>query len=514
MPENPLLRDPGFLEFLFPASTPWEIGLAVLAVIGVARSARTRDPLLLAFFVGAVVALAAFWRFTDGGPFFSMRVLPFWFIAKWVFAALGFAWLVTVGAARVRQRTAGDSDPRLAPVAWLALATVVIGFTWGWFGTTKAPTTSEPGSANILGFEVPVTSSAALRPVLAGFAARPDYPQLQSVQNLLREVAQKNGCGTLMWDAGDPAQEGGPIFGDAQVFWQSAIWTEGCIPAADGVLVDSSMTAPAMGMTKSMVSTTVERLLPGRPQFELDIAGEGAKRMQAMGIRYYLTHGGQPATDAATSKLLTLIARAGTWEIWEVNKGVPVASLANLPAVFEPTLSDSDWESLSTRYFTTPSFTTVPITQSGSSSWPKASLTALPQQTGTEPAGVFDIRLNDGRVTFSVQKVGKPVVVRLSAFPGWSVVGAEGPYRATANYMVVVPTSTTVTLTKGRTTIDWIAIISALLGLGLAVGVVVFRVLQSRGGAPEGHELEDADVDSDTLAGVLAASEDTSAEQV
>ena len=105
-------------------------------------------------------------------------------------------------------------------------------------------------------------------------------------------------------------------------------------------------------MTKSLVSQSVEPLLPERPTFTLDIA-LGAKRMQAMGVRYYLTQGGQPAADAAQTPLLALVAQAGPWQVWQVDKGVPAASLAALPAVFTPRLADSDWESVTNAYFTT-----------------------------------------------------------------------------------------------------------------------------------------------------------------
>ena len=111
------------------------------------------------------------------------------------------------------------------------------------------------------------------------------------------------------------------MLGDSQVFWQVPIWTDGCITSADNVRVDSSMTAPAMQMTKTLVSQSVETLLPGRPNFELNIAG-GVTRMRALGIRYYLTRGEQPAADAAKSKALTLVAQGGPWEMWEVDKSV------------------------------------------------------------------------------------------------------------------------------------------------------------------------------------------------
>jgi hypothetical protein len=63
-----------------------------------------------------------------------------------------------------------------------------------------------------------------------------------------------------------------------------------------------------------------------------------------------------------------------------------------------------------------------------------------------------------------------PVIVRESYYPNWRVRGADGPYRVTPNFMVVVPTSRTVTLTYGRSPAEWVGILLTLVGLaGLVV---------------------------------------------
>jgi hypothetical protein len=221
--------------------------------------------------------------------------------------------------------------------------------------------------------------------------------------------------------------------------------------------------------------------------------------MQSAGIRYYLTHGGQPETDAAKNPLLTKVATAGPWNVWQVQKGVVAASLTALPAVFEPALADGDWEGVSNAYFGTSTFDKFPLAQSGPDSWPRASLSQLPQPTTITAAGVTNIRTGTDRIEFDVAKVGLPVIVRASAFPGWTVEGAEGPYRATSNYLVVIPTSTTVTLVKGRTWLDWLAIVLALSGLGIIAALVVYRVLDRRSEPSTGDDEEPLIWDEDPL---------------
>ena len=503
MPVVGLVRDPeiSLQTWLLPASTPWEIGVSVLALAGAVWAVRTRAWLLITFGVLSLVALAAFWRFAEGGPFYSIRLLPFWSFGRWMLAVAGFAWVISVVVARVRTDREAGPDIRIAPVVWLVGSVLIIGTTWGWWGASTAATSTTDGQASVLGLQTTVTKqSAGLRAVLGGFAARSDYPELQAVQQLVKDVGAQRGCGTLMWDGGDPTAPEAPVLGDPQVFWQAAIWTEGCITSADGVLVDSSMTAASMQMTKQLVSESGENLLPNRPTFGYDLAGGGAQRMQEQGIRYFLTRGGTPALDASATKLLTLVAKAGPWEMWEVQKGVAAASLTALPSVFDPRLSDGDWGGVSDLYFGASNSGAVPLVQDGPSTWPTISLQKLPPVTPSNPAGVTDVTVTDHQVAFTVARTGLPVIVRVSAYPGWTVTGADSIHRASPNYMVVVPTEGRVVLNKGRTTIDWIAIVLGFSGLGLMVGMLVFRRLETIGVAADARaypDLEDEDEDAD-----------------
>ena len=63
--------------------------------------------------------------------------------------------------------------------------------------------------------------------------------------------------------------------------------------------------------------------------------------------------------------------------------------------------------------------------------------TVLPSETIT-PATVSDIVTDEFSISFEVDEIGKPVLVRTSYFPNWEATGAEGPYRVSPNLMVVV----------------------------------------------------------------------------
>jgi hypothetical protein len=83
---------------------------------------------------------------------------------------------------------------------------------------------------------------------------------------------------------------------------------------------------------------------------------------------------------------------------------------------------------------------------------------------------VSHIHTGDESISFDVDKVGSPVLVKASYFPNWQASGAQGPWRVAPNLMVVVPTSKHVELGYHSTPIEWLGWALSLLGL---VGLVL-----------------------------------------
>jgi hypothetical protein len=86
-----------------------------------------------------------------------------------------------------------------------------------------------------------------------------------------------------------------------------------------------------------------------------------------------------------------------------------------------------------------------------------------------EPVQVSNVVQGRSSVSFSVDKVGTPVLVRTSYFPNWKAKGADGPFRIAPNMMVVVPTSNDVTLSFGWSFLDVLAYVITLGGIALLV---------------------------------------------
>jgi uncharacterized membrane protein len=82
---------------------------------------------------------------------------------------------------------------------------------------------------------------------------------------------------------------------------------------------------------------------------------------------------------------------------------------------------------------------------------------------------ISSVEIEQQSLSFRVDQIGVPVLVRVSYFPNWRAKGADGPYRVAPNMMVVVPTSTEVEMYFARTGADWLFSFGGLAGIGLCI---------------------------------------------
>ncbi|MFM8907348.1 MAG: hypothetical protein ACKOIZ_07030, partial [Actinomycetota bacterium] len=84
-------------------------------------------------------------------------------------------------------------------------------------------------------------------------------------------------------------------------------------------------------------------------------------------------------------------------------------------------------------------------------------------------ATVTDVVPGRSSVSFRVDKIGTPILVRTSYFPNWNASGAQGPYRIAPNMMVVVPTQNEVSLNFGWSFLDIFAYVLTIAGIVVLV---------------------------------------------
>jgi hypothetical protein len=209
---------------------------------------------------------------------------------------------------------------------------------------------------------------------------------------------------------------------------------------------------------------------------------KGVRHLQMMGVKYYMATSQNAIDQARQQPDLREIARSGPWVVFEVADSELVTPLENEPAVVEgiddtqrlwleePRDASGRFDGPSVQWFKDATAWGVALASSGPDEWQRVKVGEVPEQRPMPEVEVSNVKTGDEGVGFDVDKVGTPVLVKISYFPNWKASGADGPYRVAPNLMVVVPTDTHVSLTYGRTGVEYLSYTLTLLGI---VGLVL-----------------------------------------
>ena len=315
--------------------------------------------------------------------------------------------------------------------------------------------------------------------------------------NTMTAVAEEHGCGTALWEY--EADRLGS-YGTPMALMLLPHWTDRCIGSMEGLYFESSGTTPFHFLMQSELSESPSRAQRDIPYSNLDAAA-GIKHLQLMGVRYYLAFSPAAIGQARSAGGLTEVAASGPWVVFLVEDSSPVAALNTLPVVIEDlSAAEGGWFEVAMGAFT--AGVDMPLlAAAGPGDWPRMRLTPLadeldsarsdialpgspqekamrrlaevlpeiaPRQAVSTPVEVSDIVRGNHLISFTVSRIGVPILVRTSYFPNWSASGAEGPYRVTPNLMVVVPTDVRVELSYGRSGVESASLLITLAGLAAA----------------------------------------------
>ena len=479
MPSQDALGQSTEITALLPYAGWVDVLALTLTIAGFWATWALRSRWLGAIVVTTAMAVAVFLLLPDTGDFSRERVVPLVSYGRWMLAAAGLGWLLALLADRLARPLTW------APLVPLAAVCVVTAALWGMVGVVRAPVPGNgDGQGSVLGLSYPVTQySAATTLSITGYVAPAGNTDLADLKTVLSETAAFQVCGRLAWDVGGTNVTGLP--GDTLALAGSAIMTGGCLRPVLGVLDGSSGSAPSLWTSTGTYSRDAVSPFPWTTPQQLDFK-TGEALLQASGVRWFLTSGGDVEQQVRAVKEMVKGPSHGRWTMW----GVPAAGIAQAmgyyPVVIDKSLSSQQLYEIDDTYRRAASYLAVPLLQDGPSSWPHTSLTSAPDVVKLKGmSSVLDLTEADltatpNRLTFKVAVPGYPVVVKVSDYPGWAVDGAEGPFRTTGNFMVVVPTSDTVTLYRTKTAAEWSGQIAGALGLIALLALVALNVRDRR----------------------------------
>jgi hypothetical protein len=513
-----------YLDYMFPwypAYVLWIVPLVVVAVVG-GILARRRVTLELVALTAVMGLAFRFWEgltdLVNSTPVWNLRLLPFWYLGLILVAMLGVAELARGVAALAVRR----SDPFWEPV--------VPGPEAAPPGSPDLVTTASPvrdrARDNAI---VRAVTIAVVTALVAGVAiwrvyettgfltfwaewnysgyehtgSESDtkvYPEYKALIDQLEELPP----GRALWEGGQSIG----VYGTPLALMLFPYWTDGRIESMEGLYYESSATTPYHFLTVSTLSapgnaSNPQRGLPYRSLAEFDV---GVRYLQKLGVRYYVVHSDQAKEQAARSSSLVEVATSPDtdgqqprgWTIYEVRDAPVVQALTEQPIVV-PGVSVRGWQDdVAVPWWDAPSRTAAgsrdlalldrPLVAGGPSSWARArppgvsradaperrlpTPSAVPERS-LPPVQVTNVRTSDHSVSFRVSRTGVPVMVKTSYFPNWTAHGADGPWRATPNFMIVVPTSRDVRLEYSTTSVENLGRAGTAAGL---VGVAALAV--------------------------------------
>jgi hypothetical protein len=485
-----------YLSFLFPASWPWEIVLTALAAGGAFWAYRNRQLLLVGLASLSVLAALGF-RFLPQSVLSNWRVVELWSLGLWMLAAVGclegVRWLIArLPLGRVPRLSAfsplSDGGVRYAVVGTALLVVALAqGVPWGLWPGESFVSSASPHE-HWLGLDFPAVPEASYPArVFGGAPVNPDVAQYDAMISMLESVARHHGCGRVATDE--------DVYGLNQIHYYNDIdslplITHGCLATILGTLSDSGDNVPAMFFAESLASVSPELSIPDIPYPKFNLP-DGISFLRQLGVTYYLTHGGAAESAARRQPDLRLMGSTAQVQAWEISDAAIVAPLSNQPVVVANLPSNVSWEHYYLQYaldFVASGLASewgrVLDTQTGPGSWPREPANRQSTSAALPRVRVSHVSVTDTAISFDVSRVGIPVEVRDTYFPGWQVHGGSGPYRAMPDFMVVVPSSRHVTLVYTTTAV--ITTADVLGGLGLAgIAVLGFADTRRRRGTPE-----------------------------
>jgi hypothetical protein len=523
-------------DMYFPLNPLWDVLLVVLALAGFAGSVARQRKLgiwmgvyILVLMVGVKVAQGGL---PVIGLLWNPRILPFIYLLRYMLAAIGVyevaSYLIRVVALERRNENV-SSTPRTAvstSILWVMtlFCLVVIGVRYQALPFGKL--TSNGTTTSYSWGPVKFPSSRAFSDGWArwnfeGYEGKASYGEYHDVVQKMDALGKDpaHGCGRALWENNSDLNK----YGTTMALMLLPFWTKGCIGSMEGLYFEAAGTTPYHFISAAALSKQSSN--PVRElRYDNNDAVKGVTYMRSLGIRYYMAYTQEAIQKADAQPELTQVGVSGPWHLYELKETTLVEPLAIQPVVVNQRSGDrrERWLEIGTSYFQhAEEWNALPVAD-GPESWQRVDVkpdpdrkigeegepgrqvdVVVPQQaiaeTAVEPTKVSNIKIGTESVSFSVDKVGTPVLIKVSYFPNWQVTGAKAVYRAAPNMMVVVPTEKNVRLSYEPSKLDRSSYLLTFLGIGLVV--LMFRRRLRYGTAmpasiSEGSSVDEVDTDN------------------
>ncbi|MGE0141546.1 MAG: hypothetical protein AB7R77_27420, partial [Ilumatobacteraceae bacterium] len=527
-----------FWDMFFPLTTFFDIFITTFAVIGFVASVARRHLNGAWLGITGLFLVAGVWITRDSLPVIGLlwnpRLLPFIYLVRYLLMMVGLVELTLVIARGVRgvgelsARTNFALGTAVACVVAIGVLAIELMFfrvmPGAGFQTHNGKSVYQWGPISLSATSSDALSDSWSRYNFTGYEEKSAYAEYRSLVQTMAGLGAdpSEGCGRALWENNS---ENGK-YGTTMALMLLPHWTDGCITSMEGLFFEASGTTPYSFITTAAMSEHASN--PVRElRYTDNNAAVGVPYLQTLGVKYVMVFTEAAKTQADSQPELTLAAQSGPWNIYSVAGSDIVVPLDVQPVVVNERGGDPRERNLELgmSWFQNRDEWAAMPADGGPDAWQRIDVAIdASRDDGLEPGEsgrkidivqpadsievvdlpevtVTDVELGDQDLSFHVDRVGVPVLVKMSYFPNWTAHGAEGPWRIAPNLMVVVPTSQDVTLSFDRSNLDIAAYAMTAFGICL-LGFWRWRGdVQHRRSTPliaaGGVELYDAEHDLD-----------------
>lgn len=492
-------------EMYFPLSTTWNVLLVLFSVAGFVGSLLRRRHLGIWMGVYIVILMVAVKVAQNGIPVIGLlwnpRVLPFMFLLRYMLAAIGVYEVLTY-VVRVIAQERGRSTDKMNTTAWgstvlwifAVFSLVVIGVRFQALPGGKL--VADAGGTSYAWGPLKFPAHRAFSDGWArwnfeGYEGKTSYPEYYGIVQTMKGLGEdpNHGCGRALWENNSDLNK----YGTTMALMLLPYWTDSCIGSMEGLFFEAAGTTPYHFLSAAALSKQSSN--PVRElRYVNNDAARGVEHMEMLGIRYFMAYTPEAIAQANEQPELALVASSGPWQVYELNDISIVEPLTIEPVIVKKRDGDTRerWLEIGTSYFQNSSeWNALPVAD-GPDFWQQVNAEVdIDRQVGQEggpgrqvdvvvPSQVVEQRdletvtisnvvKGNEAISFSVDKIGTPVLIKVSYFPNWKVTGADKVYRAAPNMMVVIPTSKNVTLTYKESLLDRSSYLLTFIGIVLLV---------------------------------------------
>ncbi len=238
----------------------------------------------------------------------------------------------------------------------------------------------------------------------------------------------------------------------------------------EGLFMQSTPTSPFVFYIQSEVSEQQSCPFWNRfpcTQFNLD---KGTEHLKMFNVQHYIARSDKAKAAASAHPEYRLVKTVGEYQIYEIitneNRYVTVPQ-------YEPVaLQTKNWKRDFYEWFKNDTNVHLIHSSDGRFSLKTDSINSIPKIEIDNECSINE-KIENQRISFTTDCIGKPHIIKISYFPLWRAEGADKVYLVSPSFMLVYPEQESVTLYYGNTSVNYIGILMTLAGF---ITIIFFKV--------------------------------------